>query len=167
MPEGLQEHADRLRVRQGEIDDLRGRRSLALVQGNYLKALGYTLGVQWGRYGMYLDRRRKPVREQPGAEDEILENGHEGEALVQEGSSRRLNDRSVLFAGYRNARGEIDQILVNAQGVFAFEIKNIRGFISCDGDKWARDKYDSRGEHRPSKRTHCRQEGKRAQPAAE
>ena len=70
---GLQEHADRLRVRQGEIDDLRGRRSLALVQGNYLKALGYTLGVQWGRYGMYLDRRRKPVREQPGAEDEILE----------------------------------------------------------------------------------------------
>ena len=47
--------------------------------------------------------------------------------------------------GYHNPGGEIDKILVGPLGVLAMEIKFVNGAVSCDGDRWWRDKYDKFG----------------------
>jgi hypothetical protein len=50
-----------------------------------------------------------------------------------------------LLKGYRNVKGEIDQIVLGPRGVFTIEVKNYKGTIFCDGDYWTRDKDDFYG----------------------
>ena len=59
--------------------------------------------------------------------------------------ARLFDDRWTLVGGYRNAKGELDQLLVGPNGLMAIEIKFINGRVSCDGDRWWRDKYDRYG----------------------
>lgn len=59
--------------------------------------------------------------------------------------SRLLGDEWTLIMGYKNPKGEVDQILVGPSGVFALEIKFINGTVHCDGDRWWRDKCDRYG----------------------
>ena len=71
----------------------------------------------------------------------ILRSGIEGEQRVQTKLSA-LSDEFTLLQGYKNQKGEIDQVLVGPHGIICLEIKNVNGKISCVGDSWWRDKFD-------------------------
>ena len=60
-------------------------------------------------------------------------------------SSKIWMTATRLAKGYLNARGEIDQIVIGPDGVFAVEVKHYKGNVSCDGDCWTRDKDDRWG----------------------
>ena len=80
----------------------------------------------------------KPLhpRPQEAGRDEIIWNkGSEGEQKVARHLSRLLDDRWTLIAGYRNAKGELDQLLVGPGGLLAIEVKFVNGRVSCQGDR--------------------------------
>lgn len=78
--------------------------------------------------------------------DEIVyERGGEGEKRVRDHLARLLGDEWTLIMGYKNPKGEVDQILAGPSGVFALEIKFVNCTVHCDGDRWWRDKYDRYG----------------------
>lgn len=81
----------------------------------------------------------------PDREEIVWASGWTGERRVLMFFADYLSDDWVLMTGYRNAKGEIDQLLVGPQGIFAIEIKFLNGVIHCDGDYWWRDKYDRYG----------------------
>jgi hypothetical protein len=85
-------------------------------------------------------------RPQEATRDEIVwSKGSEGEQKVVVHLSRLLDDRWILIGGFRNAKGELDQLLVGPGGLIAIEVKFVNGRVSCDGDRWWRDKYDRYG----------------------
>lgn len=51
-----------------------------------------------------------------------------------------------LGPGYRNRRGEIDQILLGPRWLFAIEVKNQNATVGCHGDQWWSAKYDNYGD---------------------
>ncbi|MGY0503978.1 nuclease-related domain-containing protein [Luteimonas sp. e5] len=71
--------------------------------------------------------------------------GNEGEERVADHLARFLPDTWTLFGGYRNPKGEIDQVLVGPGGLFTIEIKNINGVVTVIGDSFTSDKYDNYG----------------------
>jgi hypothetical protein len=78
--------------------------------------------------------------------------GIAGEQLVATELGRALDDDWTLLRGYRNRRGEIDQLLLGPRGLFAVEVKNLNATVHVDGDRWRADKYDNYGnlvEQRP------------------
>ncbi len=78
--------------------------------------------------------------------------GIAGEDLVATELGRALDDDWTLLRGYRNRRGEIDQLLLGPRGLFAIEVKNLNATVDVDGDRWRADKYDNYGnlvEQRP------------------
>ena len=81
-----------------------------------------------------------------GQSEAIWSAGSQGEQLVKAKLASVLGDQFVLVCGYKNQKGEIDQILVGPQGVICIEIKYMNGHISCAGDAWTRDRYDSHGD---------------------
>ena len=84
-------------------------------------------------------------------EEKILA-GIAGEQLVATELGRALDDDWTLLRGYRNRRGEIDQLLLGQRGLFAIEVKNLNATVHVDGDRWRADKYDNYGnmvERRP------------------
>lgn len=87
---------------------------------------------------------RAPVQRGADREEIVWASGNEGERKVAAYLSR-LSDEWILVSGYRNAKGEIDQVLLGPRGVFAIEIKFINGVVHCDGDRWWSDKYDRYG----------------------
>lgn len=88
---------------------------------------------------------RSPKSQGPGRDEAIWTSGSEGERGVAEALSSQLSDEWTLISGYRNAKGEIDQLLIGPSGVMAIEVKAINGVVHCDGDAWWRDKYDKYG----------------------
>jgi Nuclease-related domain len=68
-----------------------------------------------------------------------------GEQIVAAGLGRVLGDDWTLLRGYRNSRGEVDHILLGAQGLIAIEGKHRNATVHCDGDNWRFDKYDRYG----------------------
>ena len=84
--------------------------------------------------------------------EEKLRAGIAGEQLVAVELGRALDDDWTLLRGYRNRRGEIDQLLLGPSGLFAIEVKNLNATVHVDGDRWRADKYDNYGnlvEQRP------------------
>lgn len=73
-----------------------------------------------------------------------MASGRKGEQKVA-AHLGQLSDEWALVSGYRNAKGEIDQVLIGPRGVFAIEIKFINGVVYCNGDRWWSDKYDRYG----------------------
>ena len=61
--------------------------------------------------------------ERPGAQDDIWENRLEGETRVRDYLAGHFDDRWTLICGYKNRKGEIDQVLVGPAGIFACEVK--------------------------------------------
>jgi Nuclease-related domain len=51
----------------------------------------------------------------------------------------------TLFRGYRNRRGEIDDLLLGPRGVFAIASKHHNATVSCAGDLWWYAQHDSHG----------------------
>ncbi|MDD5296541.1 MAG: nuclease-related domain-containing protein [Rhodocyclaceae bacterium] len=86
-----------------------------------------------------------PLSSLPGREETLWAAGQEGERRLDAFLASRLDSNWTLLAGYKNAKGEVDRILVGPEGVFAFEVKNLNGVIHCDGDHWWRDKRDRYG----------------------
>ena len=77
--------------------------------------------------------------------------GIAGEQLVAT-ARPRAGRRLDALRGYRNRRGEIDQLLLGPRGLFAIEVKNLNATVHVDGDRWRADKYDNYGnlvEQRP------------------
>jgi Nuclease-related domain len=82
---------------------------------------------------------------QPTDEEERLAAGAAGERLAADALDRVLDDEWTLFRGYRNRRGEIDQVLLGPRGLFAIEVKNHNARIDVHGDQWWSTKYDRYG----------------------
>jgi hypothetical protein len=144
--EGLmQEYEGRLRARQVRIDDAGEKRRAAWKERRYLQALGHAARIAWNRYRKAVESRARPVKEQPGAEDFIWRQGQEGEDSLTEFLSQTLDDQYIFVKGYKNAKGEIDGILLGPAGIHCMEVKNYKGTIHCDGDLWCRDKDDAWG----------------------
>ncbi|MDD5053574.1 MAG: nuclease-related domain-containing protein [Sulfuricurvum sp.] len=87
----------------------------------------------------------RPIMRSAGDQENIWSAGNQGEKRVEDFLSRRLDYTWTLVSGYKNAKGEIDQILVGPNGIFAIEVKYNNGTVYCDGDRWWRDKYDKYG----------------------
>src|SRR6266571_1812571 len=84
--------------------------------------------------------------------EEKIMAGIAGEQQVATELGRMLDDSWTLLRGYRNRRGEIDQVLVGPRGLFAIEVKNLNATVHVDGDRWRADKSDRYGnlvEQRP------------------
>lgn len=81
----------------------------------------------------------------PSDEQRRLTAGIQGEQLVADQLERTFGKDWVLFRGYRNKAGEIDQILLGPRGLVAIEVKAISGTVGCDGDRWWVDRLDHRG----------------------
>jgi hypothetical protein len=138
-------YEQRLRVRQELIEAGRAERRAARQQGRYMRAAAAALCVAWHRYRKLAESRKRPVKESPGTEDHIWREGQAGEDALAAYLGRSLAGDWVMVKGYRNPKGEIDAILIGPGGIFSMEAKHYRGIISCEGDCWTRDKYDSWG----------------------
>ena len=63
--------------------------------------------------------------------------GLSGEKMVSEFLQRNLTGRWTIIGGFLGGKGEIDFVLIGPSGVFAIEVKNRNGIISCNGDDWS------------------------------
>lgn len=86
-----------------------------------------------------------PISQGASRDELVWSKGGEGEQRVAEFLKLHLNDDWTLISGYKNAKGEIDQLLVGPTGVFAIEIKYVNGTVHCNGSSWWRDKSDKYG----------------------
>jgi hypothetical protein len=118
------------RIRQ-QRDDARNRRKWL----TWLK-----LTVRLSRSG-----KSPSLHSVPTDTEEILKAGVAGEQRIARELGLRLNDDWTLFHGYRNARGEIDYLLLGPKGLWALEVKNINATVRIDRDSWLADKYDRYG----------------------
>ena len=141
----MEAYEGRLGARQERIDRGKTRMSEAWRDGRYVRAMGCALVTVWHCSRKAMEGLGKPVKEQPGVEDHIWLQGQEGENGLTEFLAQRLNDEWTLLRGYKNPKGEIDEVLVGPGGIHAIEVKNLKGIISCDGDEWVRDKRDNWG----------------------
>jgi len=91
--------------------------------------------------------RPRPVAVQPSDAEEILRAGIAGERLIAHELGQALPDEWTLLRGYRNARGEIDHLLLGPKGLFAIEVKNLNATVHVNADTWLADKYDRYGNH--------------------
>jgi hypothetical protein len=142
----VEEYEGRLEARQARIDALMGRRRRAQQQRMRLRAALYVCRVLFARLGKMREALRgKPARQQAGVEDVKWANGHEGEERVRHHLGLLLDDTWTMITGYHNPSGEIDALLAGPAGIYAMEVKNLKGIIECDGDDWWRQKYDRWG----------------------
>lgn len=109
--------------------------------------------LSWLRLALAVrrQRRRAPRPPAPAAagattdREQILAAGLTGEELVATALDRELDDEWTLIRGYRNRRGEIDQVLLGPRGLVAIEVKYRNATVRCEGDDWQFDKYDNYG----------------------
>lgn len=80
-----------------------------------------------------------------GRDERVWSVGGQGESLSATYLAGQLDDSWTLVRGYRNSRGEIDQVLVGPSGIVSIEVKHINGSVRIDGDEWALHKYDNYG----------------------
>jgi hypothetical protein len=82
----------------------------------------------------------------PTGKEEAARAGKRAEDEVAAELGERLNDDWLLFRGYRNRKGEIDQVLVGPGGLVAIEVKNYNATVAIDGDVWNAVKVGNYGE---------------------
>ncbi len=79
----------------------------------------------------------------PTKEEKIFSKGVEGEKEF-----RKHLDKLAGYKGYSVPLphgGDIDALLICKKGVFAFEVKNYSGILTCEGDTWRRTKIGRGG----------------------
>jgi hypothetical protein len=86
-----------------------------------------------------------PLTRSPTRREAQLEAGIEGERGVASFLADSLGGDWTLVRGYRNARGEIDQLLLGPVGIIAIEVKNWNATVHVNGDQWLFEKYDNYG----------------------
>lgn len=108
--------------------------------------LGLLVGISRLCIGTLFEKKpQPPIQESLDRSDIVWVRGREGEQKVSNWFSGFLDDDWTLVAGYKNRKGEIDQLLVGPGGLLAIEIKSVNGAVYCDGDRWWRDKFDNYG----------------------
>ncbi len=75
-----------------------------------------------------MERRGVLVKERPGVEDGIWQQGHEGEEAFAGFLAQRLTDEWVPLKAYRNARGEIEPDPGRAGRGFRNGVKKPQGY---------------------------------------
>jgi hypothetical protein len=93
-------------------------------------------------WSLFATKPQPPFRRAASQEEHIWNSGRQGEQMVIKLLEDCLGDSWTLILGYRNAKGEIDQVIVGPYGIFAIEVKHINGVVHCNADQWWRDKYD-------------------------
>jgi hypothetical protein len=124
------------------VAEARERRDQAKARGRPLSWLRWALTA-------WLRGRRRPPRP-PSAvtltDDEgALEGGVRGELEAAGQLGRKLDDAWTLIKGYRNARGEIDYLLLGPGGLFAIEVKYVNGTFAITRERWRYVKFDRYG----------------------
>ncbi len=79
----------------------------------------------------------------PSTEELKFNSGVEGEKTFKKYLSKV--DGYKIYSVPLPHGGDIDALLINQKGVFAFEVKNYSGIIKCDGDNWTRTKIGRGG----------------------
>jgi hypothetical protein len=107
--------------------------------------------LAWLRLSFALWRARRAVARErvraqfPTNSEEAMRAGGNAEDRVAVELGRALGEEWLLFRGYRNARGEIDGVLLGPGGLFAYEVKYVNATIYISGDHWIREKWDNYG----------------------
>lgn len=78
-------------------------------------------------------------------EEAKLAAGIEGEEEVVRLLSERYGEEWTLLRGYRNRRGEIDQLLLGPAGLVAIEVKHRNATVYVSGDEWHFERFDNYG----------------------
>ncbi len=138
----LQTYEELVQTQQDKVARLRAARQEAFRAGRLLLWLGRVLQ---SLLVMFNHTPRRPVMAGESRDEVVWKAGGEGEQRVADTLCRWFPRDWALVAGYRNAGGEIDQLLVGPQGIMAIEIKFVNGKVYCEGDRWWRDKYDRYG----------------------
>jgi hypothetical protein len=107
----------------------------------------------WLRWALEARRRRRaqpPVPPKAAGRDAdgglgALDGGAEGEREVSDVLNRTLGNDWTLFKGYRNARGEIDYLILGPAGLFAVEVKYVNGTFRITPARWTYVKIDRYG----------------------
>ena len=129
--------------KQLSVDQARQQMKAAWKRRKVFAAIGLALRMQW-RAQLGWPPRPMIVTART-CDEEVWRAGNKGEDEVMQFLDRQLDDEWTLICGYKNARGEIDQILVGPKGLFAIEVKYVNGHIHISGDQWTADKYDKYG----------------------
>jgi hypothetical protein len=107
--------------------------------------------LTWVRLIFAVRRARRTARRQqaqsasPTNREQALRAGGDAEQRVADELGGALTDEWLLFRGYRNARGEIDGLLLGPRGLFAFEVKYVNATVDIQGDDWWAAKFDKYG----------------------
>src|SRR5207244_1213350 len=146
----LSVYEDELIRHRARVQAVRVRRDRARAGRRWWTWLRLSVGVWREKRGL----PAPPVSAagHPTDLEEKIMAGIAGEQLVAAELGRALDDDWTLLRGYRNRRGEIDQLLLGPRGLFAIEVKNLNATVDVDGDRWRADKYDNYGnlaEQRP------------------
>jgi Nuclease-related domain len=135
-------YADELIQHQARVQTIRVKRDRARRQHQWWTWLRLAFAVA-------AEKRRAPRPPVAPAHDTDAESriraGIAGEDLIAGQLGRALGDDWTLWRGYRNRRGEIDDLLLGPRGLFAIEVKNLNATVHVDGDRWRADKYDNYG----------------------
>jgi hypothetical protein len=126
------------------VAELRKRRAAALTAGRLFAWFGLWFAVS--RAKRQVPRFRSIAGSVPTGAEEASRAGKRAEDEVAAELGERLNDEWLLFRGYRNAKGEIDQVLVGPGGVVAVEVKYVNATVAIDGDVWDAVKVGNYGE---------------------
>ena len=152
--EVLSDHPDDMlneavRLRQGAALEWLDRVKAARQDRDRARSAGRWLA--WVRLAFAVSRlKRAAAREHvtaapPTGREEALRAGRDAEHRVASQLGRSLNDEWLLFRGYRNARGEIDGLLLGPRGLFAIEVKHRNATVYIRGDEWQAQRFDKYG----------------------
>jgi hypothetical protein len=135
-------YADELIQHQARVQATRVKRDRARSQHRWWTWLRLAFAVA-------AEKRRAPRPPVADTHDTDAESriraGIAGEDLIAAQLGRALGDDWTLLRGYRNRRGEIDDLLLGPGGLFAIEVKNLNATVHVDGDRWRANKYDNYG----------------------
>jgi hypothetical protein len=152
--EVLSEHPD---VMLAEAE--RERRRGAVAQQELVEALraerrqarAWRSWLAWFRLGLAVSGAKREATRQhlasalPTAREQAILAGRNAERRVAEELAAALDSEWILLRGYRNARGEIDALLLGPRGLFAIEEKFRSVRINIRGDDWTAEQIDKYG----------------------
>lgn len=117
----------------------------ARAKGLLWKWLVASSRLRFAKWGESLARALwpEPRTPRPTRKEAQLEAGIQGEREVASFLADSLGDEWTLIRGYRNRRGEIDQLLLGPVGIVAIEVKNWNATVRIRGDRWMFEKYDN------------------------
>jgi hypothetical protein len=103
--------------------------------------------LRWGLIGWWRRPPRPPTAPAPAPShgEEAIKGGIKGEREVADVLRGALGDAWVLVKGYRNRRGEIDYLLLGPGGLFAIEVKYVKGTFAITRERWKYVRYDNYG----------------------